>query len=426
MSGQAAVNQRVELAKFSLSAMVQLGRELSTVHHASQSMEEVADRIVQAFRERFIDERGELTNVLVRFYKTMFFADLDDRLREIATASLRGARAEPGMRCLTLLASAGEKPQWNMISHSQNHQCIPLPSSEGVAGMPMIAQLMQQLGVQLSTFDAGSTGMLMDLDQHQLHNVFYVPEALGNPCIPDQTGFVIPHGIRSVVGFGGSLPGHQMFAVIAFTRSHISRDIAALFGPLSLCTKLAVMQFHRPDETFRENRRSTVPSGTNDAEFLALKIQCLEQLVHVYEGTVADQARLMERAHAELYRQALVDPLTNLANRRAFDHRLTLEWTRSQRSGHPLALLLIDVDLFKQYNDCLGHLAGDDCLRLITQVLVHSVRRSTDLVADLAVRSSPCFCPIPRSRVRQISLKSCVRQCSSACCLIPGQALPTL
>ena len=55
-----------------------------------------------------------------------------------------------------------------------------------------------------------------------------------------------------------------MFAVIAFTRSHISRDIAALFGPLSLCTKLAVMQFHRPDETFRENRRSTVPSGTND------------------------------------------------------------------------------------------------------------------------------------------------------------------
>ena len=90
MSGHAAVNQRVELAKFWLSAMVQLGRELSTVHHASQSMEEVADRIVQAFRERFTDERGELTNVLVRFYKTMFFA------MTACAASQPQACAEPG------------------------------------------------------------------------------------------------------------------------------------------------------------------------------------------------------------------------------------------------------------------------------------------------------------------------------------------
>src|SRR5262249_1147455 len=155
------------------------------------------------------------------------------------------------MRCLVLLASAGTRPEWNERAASRNHRCIPLPSSERVAGMPMISGLMRQLGVNLSTFDADSSGMQTDLDRSHLHHVCYVPDALGNPCIPAQDEFVVPNGIQSVIGFGGTLPGQQMFAVIVFSRSKIMRDRAALFGPLSLSTKLSVMNFHRPEQTFR-------------------------------------------------------------------------------------------------------------------------------------------------------------------------------
>jgi diguanylate cyclase (GGDEF)-like protein len=326
-------------------------------------MEEMAARVVRIFRERFVDELGQPANSLVRFYKTIFYEDLEDDLRVSATRALSGAVPEPKMRCLVLLASAGTRPEWNECTASRNHRCIPLPSRERVAAMPMISGLMRQFGVDLSTFDAGSSGMQTDLDRDDLHHVFYVPDALGNPCIPAQDEFVVPNGIQSVIGFGGALPGQQMFAVIAFSRSKIMRDTAALFGPLSLSTKLSAMNF------------------THDPELVASKVRLLQQLLEVYEGTVRDQAYHMERVQADLYQKALVDPLTGLANRRAFDDHLALEWGRAARSGHELSLMLVDVDLFKQYNDRLGHVAGDDCLRRVAERLGRGVGRSIDLVA---------------------------------------------
>src|SRR5262249_55640480 len=161
--------------------------------------EDVAERVVNALREQLVDERGAPAIVLARFYKTIFAADLEEPLRAVAASCGRDGGLEPGTRCLALLASAGERAEWNDRRRSRHHQCIPLPSGDVVASMPMVSQLMRQLGVKLDSFDRGSTGLLVDLDHHHLSNVFYVPEAAGSPCIPDQAGFVEPYGIRSVV-----------------------------------------------------------------------------------------------------------------------------------------------------------------------------------------------------------------------------------
>jgi diguanylate cyclase (GGDEF)-like protein len=76
------------------------------------------------------------------------------------------------------------------------------------------------------------------------------------------------------------------------------------------------------------------------------------------------------------------DGLTGLANRRHFDAVLAAEWARAQRAGQPLGLGLLDVDVFKAYNDRMGHVAGDDCLRRIAAVLTDTIgRRSGELVA---------------------------------------------
>jgi len=77
------------------------------------------------------------------------------------------------------------------------------------------------------------------------------------------------------------------------------------------------------------------------------------------------------------------DPLTGLANRRAFDLRLAEEASRAARHGVPLALLLIDVDHFKRYNDRYGHPTGDACLRQVAAVLRECAGRPTDLAARL-------------------------------------------
>jgi diguanylate cyclase (GGDEF)-like protein len=89
----------------------------------------------------------------------------------------------------------------------------------------------------------------------------------------------------------------------------------------------------------------------------------------------------LDAANTRLAALSDTDGLTGIPNRRQFDRRLLEEWTRAQRHGLPLALLMIDVDHFKRYNDLHGHLDGDACLRRIAALLRDTARRPSDLVA---------------------------------------------
>jgi diguanylate cyclase (GGDEF)-like protein len=82
-----------------------------------------------------------------------------------------------------------------------------------------------------------------------------------------------------------------------------------------------------------------------------------------------------------LQREALLDPLTRIANRRHFDSFLEKEWQRAIRSSQPLSLVVLDVDHFKGYNDSLGHAAGDTCLQQVALALESHALRATDLAA---------------------------------------------
>ncbi len=97
-----------------------------------------------------------------------------------------------------------------------------------------------------------------------------------------------------------------------------------------------------------------------------------------YRGVDVDVSELT-RAHRDLEQIALHDPLTGLANRRKFHSRYELEAAHLQRTGSSFALLLIDIDFFKQVNDLWGHLVGDDCLRGVANVLSGNVR-AVDMV----------------------------------------------
>lgn len=95
-----------------------------------------------------------------------------------------------------------------------------------------------------------------------------------------------------------------------------------------------------------------------------------------------DQARInLESMNKTLERLALEDDLTGLANRRQFDLSLQEEFSRAMRNGDSLALVMIDVDHFKQYNDIYGHLAGDQCLRKLGRVIKAQQNRPGDLMA---------------------------------------------
>ncbi len=89
----------------------------------------------------------------------------------------------------------------------------------------------------------------------------------------------------------------------------------------------------------------------------------------------------LERYRAALEAQVRVDPLTQVANRLALDEAVAQEWARALRGGTPLALLMIDVDHFKAFNDHYGHMAGDRCLQGVAQALASTLGRASDMVA---------------------------------------------
>jgi len=89
----------------------------------------------------------------------------------------------------------------------------------------------------------------------------------------------------------------------------------------------------------------------------------------------------LQKSEARYRQLANADGLTGLANRRWFDERFEEEWQRALKEGQPLALLLIDVDLFKSYNDQFGHMCGDACLRQIATVIADTLPQSLGVVS---------------------------------------------
>lgn len=89
--------------------------------------------------------------------------------------------------------------------------------------------------------------------------------------------------------------------------------------------------------------------------------------------------QLQEELHALSYQ----DALTSLANRRLFDTLFEVEWAKARAIRHPLSLVLIDIDFFKQYNDHYGHPQGDECLKRVARVLDTAAQRARDLCVRL-------------------------------------------
>jgi hypothetical protein len=242
MSAENSNTNLFDLSRFGLGDMTRCGIELRKTGSGCASMEEAASRAVrylyQALRNPGLEQPA---CALVRMFVTLPFESLEPQQQAFASNILGGPPASSSMKCLTLLATAGDLPDWNSRLTSRGHQALPLPSAEAVSRSPMIAQLIRQLGVQISAL-LSDTGLVIDAAQHSF-NVFYVGDANGSAFIPAQQEFVIPHGIRSVLGFGGLLPSGELFATILFSKTYIPREVADLFKTLALNVKVALLPF---------------------------------------------------------------------------------------------------------------------------------------------------------------------------------------
>jgi diguanylate cyclase (GGDEF)-like protein len=113
---------------------------------------------------------------------------------------------------------------------------------------------------------------------------------------------------------------------------------------------------------------------------LKAKVRAMQRIAQMRYSLLV-LTRKLDEANRELMRLSSADGLTGIANRRRFDETLLKEWRRCAREARPLALLLIDVDFFKPFNDNYGHQAGDECLKAVARALSQTLHRPSDLAA---------------------------------------------
>lgn len=253
------------LIRLPLSAVTQLGGRIRALGATRpRSFETVATRIVRLLFDEFVDaggaapeqvragwaaERGTTNRssregsrrsvVLARMYLMTDKSRLGPELG--AHADHVAGRELPGeTRCMALLATAGDRPEWNDRRRSRGHRVLPLPTEQALRELPMVLQMVAQLGIPIEAVVEPAPELVLELSRRS-YNVFHVPDALGSPFIPAQDEFVIPNGVRSVVGFGGLLPSGDVFAALVFARVAVPRSVADMFRTIAMNTKVALL-----------------------------------------------------------------------------------------------------------------------------------------------------------------------------------------
>jgi hypothetical protein len=107
----------------------------------------------------------------------------------------------------------------------------------------MIVRLIEDIGIDIDALVGRTEPARQAPATSRNYDVFHVEDALGSPHIPAQRDFVIPHGIASVVGFGGLLRSGEMFSVVLFSRDRIPAASAARFKAIALDVRSAFFTF---------------------------------------------------------------------------------------------------------------------------------------------------------------------------------------
>ncbi len=359
-----------DLAHFDLSDMIECGRALREVSTAALSMEEAAQAIVSMLQQTMVSEESGYRNcALVRCFKTTRFGQLPAELEAEARRLLESGAAmpDPQMPCLTLLATSGEAPEWNDRRQSKGHAAIPLESVDFVERAPMIAALLQQMGLKIESALYPDSQFLLDAEQHAF-NVFHVEHAEDAPSIPAQS-FVRSAGVRSVLGFGGLLPSGDLFAVIMFSRVPIPRETADLFRTIALGVKLALLPFSR-GPVFASEVGAGAESGEARArgfeeEQLRSEIATLRLLIPALEEAALHQTERLKGAVGDLRRQtehvrqqgmrlsAMLEATTDAV------FLLDREWRFTFLNGHAQTLIgagreLLGTNIWDMFPDAVG------------------------------------------------------------------------
>ena len=127
----------LDVVNFTVGAMLRAGIALRRMVRGPESLEEAANHVVRYLYDHCVDSNtGVRSCALIRFYKTHAFGTLELEQQLFAERLLGEQSVDDDMRCLALVATAGDEREWNSRRDSESHQAIPLPSADIVRRAP--------------------------------------------------------------------------------------------------------------------------------------------------------------------------------------------------------------------------------------------------------------------------------------------------
>jgi len=191
-------------------------------------------------------------------------------------------------------------------------------------------------------------------------------------------------GLSNYLTTDAALRTHQISNEVGNDAEKVKDYFSMLIGILIIFSVIILYAFQRlilgPVQELVEGLRSIENQGDKTIRLRPMYFRELDVIRHAIEEYSGLMHRL-QLANTELERLSQIDGLTGLANRRSLDKAIDLEVRRSQRYQHPLAIMMIDIDHFKNINDQYGHQIGDEGLKLLANILMQFTQRPGELAA---------------------------------------------
>lgn len=288
-----------------------------------------------------IAENGEILRVMTR-------AEAQQQGQPIARLRLQSIQSVLTPQTLPIQSGQTLQQVAKLLSHHHHHYAIVVDETGGAG------QSATPIGVVTQSDILQARGLRHDLAQMTVEEVMSAPPRLiaTTATLWEAAMLMQRYFIRQlvVVDEQGYLAGMVSL-----------ENILRLLDPLDLWQALSSCQQRSTEQAI------TIESLEYQQKHQTIELQRLQQELF--------------KAQQEIERQAYIDPLTQIANRRQFDQLLAQEWQRLRREKQPIAVILADVDYFQEYNDHFGYPLGDRALQQIAAALSGVIPRSTDWVA---------------------------------------------
>ncbi len=290
-----------DLTQFSLRDMSEFGLTLRQISKDANNMEDVSNRIIQYIDQNLRDKKtGKKSCALVHFLKTHAYGERPKNSQKYVHGCFESEQLDPQLKCLTLLSSTGQHPDWNSGDNSKKNLVIPLGNENEISGIDLMSQLIQSWGIdqdiffnnilepQINLENVGCT--LLNLDQALTNSKFF-SENLG----------LIVSNIQSILGVWGLLPSGHLFIVLMFLKVRVPKETLDLIRPMALNIKTAILPFDsssvfsRPQQSSIPCEIATKPNKDQIIENLKSQVIALNQLLDISEKSSLIQSDRLEK-----------------------------------------------------------------------------------------------------------------------------------